>query len=299
MFELVPEPVWKTSIGNWSSCCPFAISSPAAAMRSARSPSSRPSSALTRAAVALMRPSQRMTGTGIGCPDTGKFATALFVSPPQSSRRSSVVLIHWNLALCHARVVAAGVGVAGGCWHRRLLLESAYQLLRHAGALGAALGCADEVPELQRRRRVALPGAVAQLLRGGQQVRPDDLLVVAGRLPAEAARDGRALNHDSSRRFRKRLQDRTRSLDAGLRQRDRAAAAAAGQHRQPYPDPDPGEPAHAGSIEVRRRRGACPGSDRPCPRRSRPRRPLPRGSRRLSRCRPRRPPPPGYRAGTV
>ena len=31
MLELVPEPVWKTSIGNWSSCCPSAIS-PAAAM---------------------------------------------------------------------------------------------------------------------------------------------------------------------------------------------------------------------------------------------------------------------------
>ena len=23
MFEEVPEPVWKTSIGNWSSCSPF------------------------------------------------------------------------------------------------------------------------------------------------------------------------------------------------------------------------------------------------------------------------------------
>ena len=33
MFDEVPEPVWKTSIGNWSSCAPSAISSPAAAMR--------------------------------------------------------------------------------------------------------------------------------------------------------------------------------------------------------------------------------------------------------------------------
>ncbi len=31
MFELVPEPVWNTSMGNWSSCRPSAIS-PAAAM---------------------------------------------------------------------------------------------------------------------------------------------------------------------------------------------------------------------------------------------------------------------------
>ncbi len=85
MFELVPEPVWKTSIGNWSSCSPAAIASPAAAMRSAFSSSSSPSSAFTRAAAALRRPSQRATGAGIGSPDTGKFATALRVSPPQSS----------------------------------------------------------------------------------------------------------------------------------------------------------------------------------------------------------------------
>ncbi len=85
MFELVPEPVWKTSIGNWSSNSPAATRSPAAAIRSARSGSSSPSSAFTRAAAALIRPSQRTTGVGIGSPDTGKLATAFVVSPPQSS----------------------------------------------------------------------------------------------------------------------------------------------------------------------------------------------------------------------
>ena len=85
MFELVPEPVWKTSIGNWSSNSPSAMRSPAAAMRSARSRSSSSRSAFARAAAALMRPSQRATGTGIGSPETGKFATALSVSPPQSA----------------------------------------------------------------------------------------------------------------------------------------------------------------------------------------------------------------------
>src|SRR4051812_9294886 len=40
-----------------------------------------------------MRPSQRATGTGIGSPETGKLATAFVVSPPQSSRRSSVFAI--------------------------------------------------------------------------------------------------------------------------------------------------------------------------------------------------------------
>ena len=84
MFEEVPEPVWKTSIGNWSSWSPFATSSPALAIRSARSASSLPSSAFVLAAAALIRPSQWMTGAGIGCPEIWKFSTAFVVSPPQS-----------------------------------------------------------------------------------------------------------------------------------------------------------------------------------------------------------------------
>ena len=86
MFDEVPEPVWKTSIGNWSSSSPPATRSAAAAMRSALSASSRPSSPFTRAAAALIRPSQRATGAGIGSPETGKFAIAFRVSAPQSSR---------------------------------------------------------------------------------------------------------------------------------------------------------------------------------------------------------------------
>ena len=86
VFELVPEPVWKTSIGNWSSNSPAATRSAAAAMRSATSGSSRPRSAFARAAAALIRPSQRATGRGIGSPETGKFAIAFSVSPPQSVR---------------------------------------------------------------------------------------------------------------------------------------------------------------------------------------------------------------------
>ena len=84
MFDDVPEPVWKTSIGNCASCLPAAISSPAAAIFSASSASSSPSSAFTRAALPLMRPSQRTTGSGTRSPETGKFATALVVSPPHS-----------------------------------------------------------------------------------------------------------------------------------------------------------------------------------------------------------------------
>src|SRR4051794_39598926 len=85
MFEEVPEPVWKTSIGNWSSWRPSAISSAAAAIRFARSASSSPRSALARAAAPLMRPSQRTTSTGTRSPETGKLSTALRVSMPQSS----------------------------------------------------------------------------------------------------------------------------------------------------------------------------------------------------------------------
>ena len=96
MFDEVPEPVWNTSIGNWSSNSPSATRSAAAAIRLARSASRSPSSELTRAAAPLMRPSQRSTGTGTVSPDTGKLATALVVSPPQSCsccRRSCTPII--------------------------------------------------------------------------------------------------------------------------------------------------------------------------------------------------------------
>ena len=84
MFELVPDPVWKTSIGNWSSNSPAATRSAAAAMLPAVSASSSPRSPFARAAAALIRPSQCATAAGIGSPETGKLATALSVSPPQS-----------------------------------------------------------------------------------------------------------------------------------------------------------------------------------------------------------------------
>src|SRR3954467_12993449 len=84
MFDEVPEPVWKTSIGNWWSWRPCAISSAAAAMRWARSASSSPRSAFVRAAAPLMRPSQRTTATGTRSPEIGKLSTAFVVSPPHS-----------------------------------------------------------------------------------------------------------------------------------------------------------------------------------------------------------------------
>src|SRR3990172_10078836 len=69
-------------MGNWSSKSPAATRSAAAAMRSAISRSSNSRSAFTRAAAALIRPSQRATGMGMGSPETGKLPTAFSVSPP-------------------------------------------------------------------------------------------------------------------------------------------------------------------------------------------------------------------------
>ena len=82
-------------------------------MRSALSGSRSPSSALTRAAAALIRPSQRATGTGIGSPATGKFSIAFRVSEPQSSRAVSVSLTRsMLLRVGHVRARELGSGSA-------------------------------------------------------------------------------------------------------------------------------------------------------------------------------------------
>ena len=56
MFDCVPDPVWKTTSGNSASSRPEMTSSPAAAMRSAISAGSSPSSAFARAADFLRTP---------------------------------------------------------------------------------------------------------------------------------------------------------------------------------------------------------------------------------------------------
>ena len=84
MFEEVPEPVWKTSIGNWSSCSPAATASPAAGDPLGEVGVEPAQLAVGLAAAAFSRPSQRTTGTGTRSPETGKLSTALVVSPPQS-----------------------------------------------------------------------------------------------------------------------------------------------------------------------------------------------------------------------
>src|SRR3954465_6593022 len=196
MFEDVPEPVWKTSIGNWSSCSPFATSSPAAAIRSAMSSSSRPSSAFTRAASALIRPSQRTTGTGTRSPETGKLSIALPVSGPQSSCLVAIPALRLpKPAPCapppleRRRVALEGFG---------LLLQPAHHLAVDAGGTGgAALGGAHEVAQPKGVRRIgAAGGAVRQHAGGLDPGGAQELHVVGGAAVGQAARDRATAHRD-------------------------------------------------------------------------------------------------------
>ena len=79
----VPEPVWNTSIGKWSSQSPRATSSAAAMIASATSSSTTPSSALTLAAAALMRAERLDVGALEGVPrDREVLDRPLGLSPP-------------------------------------------------------------------------------------------------------------------------------------------------------------------------------------------------------------------------
>ena len=110
MFEDVPLPVWKTSMGNSRSQRPSATSIAAFWMASAMGASSRPRSRFTRAAAALMSPSVWMNAGGNGRPEIGKFSTARWVCGPHSAsagtcisprlsfstRNSAMVLPFWD-----------------------------------------------------------------------------------------------------------------------------------------------------------------------------------------------------------
>ena len=85
MLEEVPEPVWKTSIGNSASYLPVAISLPAAMMASAISPSNAPESLLTCAHAAFRRPIARICADSKPRPEIGKFSTARWVCARHSA----------------------------------------------------------------------------------------------------------------------------------------------------------------------------------------------------------------------
>ena len=82
MFDDVPEPVWKTSIGNSTSHSPSATSSAAAAMASAivwSTSGTSSSPAFTLAASPLIMASARMRRRSMVRPEIGKFSTARLV----------------------------------------------------------------------------------------------------------------------------------------------------------------------------------------------------------------------------
>src|SRR3954462_13155293 len=111
-------------------------------MRSARSPSSLPSSAFARADAPLMRPSQRTTLTGTRSPETGKLSTALVVSPPHScSVVSAAIVLRLQIRFLAQTVPAGRASRAPLC--------------------PALLGPGELVP-----RRLAVPGRAA--LRGSR-----------------------------------------------------------------------------------------------------------------------------------
>ncbi|SLD05173.1 Uncharacterised protein [Mycobacteroides abscessus subsp. massiliense] len=85
MLELVPEPVWNTSMGNWSSCLPSAISCAAAIIASAFSGASSPRSLLTCAQAPFSRPRARIWVRSRPRPEMGKFSTARWVCARHSA----------------------------------------------------------------------------------------------------------------------------------------------------------------------------------------------------------------------
>ena len=79
MLEEVPEPVWNTSIGYWSSWSPAMTWSAAATMASARSCEMMPSSAFALAAAFLTCARAWMWAGSRPLPEIGKFSTARWV----------------------------------------------------------------------------------------------------------------------------------------------------------------------------------------------------------------------------
>src|SRR5581483_5913486 len=79
MFEDVPEPVWKTSIGNSASQSPRATSAAASAIAFALASSSRPCAPRIVADAPLIDASVKFRSRSMGRPEIGKFSTARWV----------------------------------------------------------------------------------------------------------------------------------------------------------------------------------------------------------------------------
>ena len=103
MFDDVPEPVWKTSIGNWSSSSPRATRSPAAAMRSALSASSSAERGVHAGRRRLEPAEPARDGDRNRLAGDREVPIALRVSAPQSSRSVSVSVTAPSLAEARSR----------------------------------------------------------------------------------------------------------------------------------------------------------------------------------------------------
>src|SRR5215210_5846412 len=225
MFDEVPEPVWNTSIGNWSSCSPLATSSPAAATRSAISASSSPSSPFTRAAAALMRPSQRTTGAGTRSPETGKLSTALRVSEPHSSCCTAMPP---SLSRASSRPFAAAVGPGARVDGLDFLVEPPQKLVVHPlSVVAAAVRRRHQVAQLERVASIGLaPGSRGQPRGGPHEARAHELQLVTVGLLAQAVRQPSLADPDPPRRRAQRHQQLLVALGAGLGHRGAVIATA-------------------------------------------------------------------------
>src|SRR3954469_18271063 len=142
------------------------------------SESSSPSSPLTAAAVPLMRPSQRMTGTGTRSPETGKFSTALAVSPPHNCLSVTDMVLNLPRSTARAlvgrapevcpdlpkpptRTLAAPEGGVGLVHTACLEVQPPHQLgVQALAVLRAPVHRADQVPQPDGRGRVGVVGGL-------------------------------------------------------------------------------------------------------------------------------------------
>src|ERR1035441_4872176 len=83
----VPDPVWNTSIGNWSSCSPTATAAPASWIAAAIASSSTPSSPFTMAAQPLIEASAPIRARPIRSPSPAQLRTPRAGAPPDDQAR--------------------------------------------------------------------------------------------------------------------------------------------------------------------------------------------------------------------
>ena len=113
----VPEPVWNTSIGNWSSWSPVATSSAAMTMASAMSCSRMPSSAFALAQADLIWARAWIWADSRGVPEMGKFSTARWVCARHRASAGTLISPMVSFSMRYSvmsRTIAPGGRLADG-----------------------------------------------------------------------------------------------------------------------------------------------------------------------------------------